>query len=95
MKVRKAFNTFKVLEALIILSHSLRIRKRLILNPEPGLRGGTAAEGNEPPRLPLHAASEHTTEGPTWGHPMLVLRAVCSFLEPFCGQLSPKLDKVS
>ena len=35
-----------------------------------------------------------TTEGPTWGHPMLVLGAVCSFLEPFCGHLSPKLDKV-
>ena len=35
------------------------------------------------------------TEGPMWGHPMLVLGALCSFLEPFCGHLSPKLDKVS
>ena len=35
------------------------------------------------------------TEGPAWGYPMLVLGAVCSFLEPFCGNLSPKIDKVS
>ena len=26
-----------------------------------------------------------STEGPTWGHPMLVLGALCSFLEPFVG----------
>ena len=36
-----------------------------------------------------------STEGPSWGYPMLVLGAVCSFLEPFCGHLSPKNDKVS
>ena len=30
-----------------------------------------------------------------WGHPMLVLGALCSFLEPFRGHLSPKIDKVS
>ena len=30
-----------------------------------------------------------------WGYPKLVLGAVCSFLEPFCGRLSPKIDKVS
>ena len=30
-----------------------------------------------------------------WGHPMLVLGALCSFLEPFCGHSSPKIDKVS
>jgi len=30
-----------------------------------------------------------------WGHPMLVLGALCSLLEPFCGHLSPKIDKVS
>ena len=30
-----------------------------------------------------------------WGHPMLVLGALCSFLEPFCGNLSPKIDEVS
>ena len=35
------------------------------------------------------------TKGPMWGHPMLVLGALCSFLEPFCGHLSPKIDKVS
>ena len=35
------------------------------------------------------------TDGPWWGHPMLVLEALCSFLEPFCGHLSPKVDKVS
>ena len=36
-----------------------------------------------------------TTKGPMRGHPMLVLGALCSFLEPFCGHLSPKNDKVS
>ena len=35
------------------------------------------------------------TEGPMWGHPMPVLGALSSFLEPFGGHLSPKLDKVS
>ena len=32
------------------------------------------------------------TKGPMWGHPMLVLGALCSFLEPFCGHLSPNID---
>ena len=36
-----------------------------------------------------------TTEDPMWGHPMPVLGALSPFLEPFCGHLSPKLDKVS
>ena len=36
-----------------------------------------------------------STEGPSWGHPMLVLGALGSFLEPFCGHLLPKVDKVS
>ena len=30
-----------------------------------------------------------------WGHPMPVLGALSPFLEPFCGHVSPKLDKVS
>jgi hypothetical protein len=29
-----------------------------------------------------------------WGYPRLVLGALGSFLEPFCGYLSPKIDKV-
>ena len=37
----------------------------------------------------------HTTKGPMWGHPMLVLGALCSFLEPFHGHLSPNIDNVS
>ena len=36
-----------------------------------------------------------TTEGPSWGHFKVVLGAIRSFLEPFCGHLSPKNDKVS
>ena len=36
-----------------------------------------------------------STEGRMWGHPMPVLGALSPFLEPFCGHLSPKLDKVS
>jgi hypothetical protein len=35
------------------------------------------------------------TKGPMWGHPMLVLGALCPFLESICGHLSPKIDKVS
>ena len=34
------------------------------------------------------------TEGPSWGYPMLVLGTVCSFSEPLCGHLSPKVDKI-
>ena len=36
-----------------------------------------------------------TTKGPMWGYPRFVLGAIGSFLEPFCGHLSPKIDKVS
>ena len=46
-------------------------------------------------KIKLHAVGREATEGPWWGHPMLVLGALCSFLEPFCGHLSPKIDKVS
>jgi hypothetical protein len=37
----------------------------------------------------------HTTPGPSWGHPNVVLGAILSLCEPFCGHLSPKMDKVS
>ena len=33
------------------------------------------------------------TEGPSWGHAVLVLGAVSSFLEPFCGGLLSNIDK--
>ena len=36
-----------------------------------------------------------TTKGPMWGYPVFVLGAVCSFLEPFRGHLSPNIDNVS
>ena len=44
-----------------------------------------------------HVDRRHTpaTKGPMWGYPVFVLGAVCSFLEPFCGHLSPNIDKVS
>ena len=35
------------------------------------------------------------TQTPSWGHSRFVLGAIGSFLEPFCGHLSPKMDKVS
>jgi hypothetical protein len=35
------------------------------------------------------------TRGPSWGHPMVVLGASRSFLEPFCGHLLPTIDKFS
>ena len=47
------------------------------------------------PRIPLLSPVPPPTEGPWWGYPMLVLGAVCPFLEPFCGHLSPKVDKSS
>ena len=48
-------------------------------------------------RAPRRATRESPipTEGPMWGHPMPVLGALSPFLEPFCGHLSPKIDKVS
>ena len=36
-----------------------------------------------------------STKGPMWGYPVFVLGAISSFLEPFRGYLSPKIDKVS
>ena len=39
--------------------------------------------------------TSRTTEGPSWGHSKVVLGAIGSFLEPFYGHLSPKIDKVS
>ena len=36
----------------------------------------------------------HATKDPMWGYPVFVLGAIGSFLEPFCGYLSPKIDKV-
>jgi len=35
-----------------------------------------------------------STEDPMWGYPVFVLGAISSFLEPFYGHLSPKLDKL-
>ena len=34
------------------------------------------------------------TKGPMWGYPLPVLGAISPFLEPFCGHLSSKIDKV-
>ena len=34
------------------------------------------------------------TRDPSWGHSSVVLGAIVSFLEPFCGNLSPNIDKV-
>ena len=38
---------------------------------------------------------EQATQTPMWGYPVFVLGAVCSFLEPFRGHLSPNVDNVS
>ena len=35
-----------------------------------------------------------TTEGPSWWYPRPVLGAIGPYLEPFCGLLSPKVDKI-
>ena len=34
------------------------------------------------------------TKGPMWGYPRLVLGALGSFLEPFCGHVLLKVDKL-
>ena len=39
--------------------------------------------------------SRSTTQSPMWGYPVFVLGAVCSFLEPFRGHLSPNIDNIS
>ena len=41
------------------------------------------------------AARTQTTRGPSWGHSIVVLGTMRSFLEPFSGHLSPTIDKVS
>ena len=46
------------------------------------------------PRQPGES-SPVTTEGSSWGHPRCGLGAIGAVLEPFCGHLSPKIDKVS
>jgi len=61
---------------------------------------------HEPSSEPLHISAKHfssnespqstvprSTEGPSWRHPVLVLGAVSSFLEPFCGELLSNVDK--
>ena len=35
-----------------------------------------------------------TTKGPMWGYPRLVLGALGSFLEPFCGHVLPRVDRL-
>ena len=35
-----------------------------------------------------------TTEDPSWGYPSVVLGAIVSFLEPFRGHLSAKVDEI-
>ena len=40
-------------------------------------------------------AGRQATRGPSWGHLLVVLGAILSFLEPFCGNLLPKVDKFS
>ena len=44
--------------------------------------------------VPMTLDFRASTEDPMWGYPVFVLGAISSFLEPFCGHLSPKLDKL-
>ena len=41
------------------------------------------------------ANGDLSTKGRMWGYPRFVLGAIGSFLEPFYGHLSPKIDKVA
>ena len=58
----------------------------------------------EPASEPLHISVRYLFlmecapgghANPSWGHLNVVLGAILSFLEPFCGHLSPEIDKVS
>ena len=40
------------------------------------------------------AQSNVATKGRMWGYPRLVLGALGSLLEPFCGHLLPKVDRL-
>ena len=42
----------------------------------------------------LSSAGTLPTEGPSWGYPRGGLGALGAVLEPFCGYLSPKVDKI-
>jgi hypothetical protein len=44
--------------------------------------------------IPNGATRIVTTKGPSWGYPMLVLGALGSFLVPFYGYLTPKVDEI-
>ena len=58
---------------------------------------GVSYERGTPAALPnsLPYAGFLFHRRPYVGYPSLVLGAIASFLEPFCGNLSPKIDKVS
>ena len=43
----------------------------------------------------VQPATNKPMRGPSWGHPRVNLETIGSFLEPFCGHISPNIDKVS
>ena len=48
-----------------------------------------------PATKPRPESGPGSTRDPSWGHPRCGLGAVGAVLEPFCGHLSPNIDKVS
>ena len=70
-----------------LVSGKINLRKRLNLID-------VAAECGAPSTSQRPQGSR-ATKGPMWGYPRCGLGAVGVVLEPFCGHLSPKLDKVS
>ena len=59
----------------------------------PAASACTTITGDRPRRERLLRSG--ATRGPSWGHLLVVLGAILSFLEPFCGRLSPKVVKIS
>jgi len=55
-------------------------------------RWSSASCNTHPPHPP--PPPSWRTRGPSWGHPMLVLGAILSFLEPFV-RIFAKIDKIS
>ena len=67
--------------------------QKKLLNPRTQDRAGDHSTSTD--RRDGRVREGGSTRGPSWGHSRCVLGAIGSFLEPFCGHLSPKNDKVS
>ena len=79
----------------VSLSCELKLTRQVMRHEPRDLKikletGGVPCWTPPPPRVwPAPEKWVLATEGPLWGHSRVVLGAIGSFLEPFCGYLSP------